>query len=164
MKKATMKTDDKRTELDILLKFCEEEWEHRRHSENQRSLMTNFILTIASAIILLIINNGLGLNSLPLSILLIILGIFGAVAVAKLHERGEYHIESSKAWRERIDELYPDAELLIRRKQAGAIHATKFGKTIRERIRLHALWVNFNVAIAILGAVLSGIILVINIR
>lgn len=163
MKKETVKTADKRAEVDILLKFCEEDWEQRRQSENQRSVMTNFILTIASAITVLIINNGLTLNNLPLSILLIFLGIFGAIAVAKLYERGEYHIESTKAWRQRIDELYPDAELLTRRRQADKTHATKFGKTIRERIRLHGLWINFNIAIAVLGIGLTALILIINI-
>ena len=102
------------------------------------------------------------MNSLPLSALLTFLGIFGAIAVAKLYERGEFHIEQAKAWREKINELCPEAELLIRKKQGNANHANKFGKTIREGIRLHILWGNLNIAIAILGIVLSVIILISN--
>jgi hypothetical protein len=151
---------DRKLATDILLAYSKEEWEQRRQSENQRATMTNFILTIASAVTVLILNNGLTMNSLPLSILLTLLGIFGAVAVAKLYERGEFHIERTKAWRERINELCPEAELLIRQKQGNANHAIKFGKTIRERIRLHTLWGNLNIAIALLGIVLSIIILI----
>ncbi|MBE0670806.1 MAG: hypothetical protein IH588_09475 [Anaerolineales bacterium] len=159
----SVESDDRKVIVEILLAYSKEEWEQRRQSENQRSMMTNFILTIASAITVLILNNGLTMSSLPLSILLVLLGIFGAIAVAKLYERGEFHIERSKAWRDRINELYPEAELDIRRKQANTSHATKFGRTIRERIRLHSLWVNFNVAIAILGFAFVLIIFFTNI-
>src|SRR5688500_3302403 len=111
-----LNNEDRKMIVEVLLTYSKEEWEQRRQSENQRSLMTNFILTISSATLLLIITNGLSKGTLLLAIFLIVLGLFGAVAVAKLHERGEYHIESTKAWREKVNQLYPEAELLVLRK------------------------------------------------
>jgi hypothetical protein len=150
---------DRKTAAEILLAYSREEWEQRRQSENQRSLMTNFVLTISSATILLIINKGLSMDTLPFAIFLIPLGVFGAIAVAKLSERGQYHIESAKAWREKVNELYPEAELLKLKEKARAVHDKKYGKVIINRFRLYALWMYFNLSIAIIGAVLVIFIL-----
>jgi hypothetical protein len=158
--KQSQENIDRKMAVEILLAYSKEEWEQRRQSENQRSLMTNFILTISSATLLLIINNGLSEDTLPFAIFLIILGLFGAVTVAKLHERGEYHIESTKAWRDKVNQLYPEAELLELRKNAGKAHEKKFGNMLQKRIRLHSLWMYFNLAITALGIGLAIYILV----
>ena len=150
---------DKKMIVEILLAYSKEEWEQRRQAENQRSLMTNFILTIASATILLILNKGFTLGSLPFAIFLIPLGIFGSVAVTKLYERGEYHVESTKAWRGEIDRLYPEAKLMELREGAGEKHETKFSETIRKRIRLNKLWIYFNLTITLIGVSVALIIL-----
>jgi hypothetical protein len=142
---------DRKMAVEILLAYSKEEWEQRRQSENQRSLMTNFILTISSAALLLIVNKGFSTDTLPFAIFLIALGIFGAIAVAKLYERGEYHIETTHAWRNKVNELYPEAELLKLKDNARKIHEKKFGNTIRKGIRIRALWVYFNLAIAVIG-------------
>ena len=151
---------DRKTVVEILLAYSKEEWEQRRQSENQRSLMTNFILTISSATLLLIINNGFSINTLPFAVFLIFLGLFGSAAVAKLHERGEYHIESTKVWREKVNQLYPEAELLTLRGKATKNHEKNFGNTIRKRIRLHSLWMYFNLSITLLGIGITAYILV----
>lgn len=161
-KKQVLSVENRKMVAEILLAYSKEEWEQRRQSENQRSLMTNFILTISSATLLLIINNGFSLGTLPFAIFLIPLGLFGAIAVAKLYERGEYSIESTKAWRDKVNQLYPEAELLELRKGAGKIHNTHFSYTMRNRIHLHLLWVYLNLAITVIGIGITILILVVQ--
>jgi hypothetical protein len=151
---------DRKMAVDILLAYSKEEWEQRRQSENQRSTMTNFILTISSAAMLLIINKGFGFEALPFAILLIPLGLFGAITAEKLYERGEYHIAHTREWRDKINNLYPEAELLRLREKATDKHKSVFGKAILERIRLHKLWVYFNVAITLIGIGLAVFIVI----
>ena len=56
-------------EVDILIKFCEEEWTQARQSENQRATMTNYIIIIAIAIFGLMVQMDLNTKALPLAIL-----------------------------------------------------------------------------------------------
>lgn len=158
-KEPSRQADDYKTEVEILLAYSQEDWEQRRQSENQRATITNFIITIASAILIYIVEKGLSTQQLPLTIFLIPLGIFGAVAVSKLYERGEYHMASTQAWRKRVDELYPKAQLLNLRNQAKEAHAKKFGMVIREWVRLHSIWASINLVIALIGGVLTLAIL-----
>ena len=96
---------------DILLQMIQEQWSQARQSESQRATMTNYIIAISSAILGFIVDKGLVRNIWPLTILLIVLGIYGALFSAKLYERFRHHIHRVDKMMRRLDALYPDAQI-----------------------------------------------------
>lgn len=98
-------------DTDALLKIYEEQWAQARHLEDRRSTITNIVLLIATAVFGFIFQRSLSLQTLPLTILLIALGIYGAVASEKLYERAQFHLERVRYLHKRIDELHPNAQL-----------------------------------------------------
>jgi len=72
-------TKQSKPEADILFKLYEEQWTQVRHLEDQRATVTNLIVVIASAILGFIVQQGLSIEILPVSLLLIVLGVYGAL-------------------------------------------------------------------------------------
>lgn len=139
-------------EINVLLKFCEEEWTQRRQSENQRSLMTNILMTAAMAIVVIIIQKGLVIGVIPLASLLIFTGTYGALTTAKFYERGEAHMARARQWRKRIDELCPQAKLIESMSSAHSKHNERY--PILTRVRLYFLWIFLHASIATIGCVI----------
>jgi uncharacterized membrane protein len=79
------------TAIQILLRYCEENWAQARQSEDQRATITNFILTIAAATIAFIAQKELSSEALPMSVFLILLGSFGCFMTYKYYERFKMH-------------------------------------------------------------------------
>jgi len=69
------------------------------------------VITLASAGIAFIAQSGLNPAKLPITILLVILGLYGAFTSEKLSERSRYHINRARLLRKRIAELHPDAKI-----------------------------------------------------
>src|SRR4030065_146257 len=65
-------------------------------------------------------------NPLPLTILLIVLGIFGGIASEKLYERSKLHMELAWAWRRRLHEVHPHIQLERLKGEAEEIHRKRF--------------------------------------
>ena len=80
-----------------LLAYWKEHREQVRQSETQRSVLTNFVLVIVAGISGLIVQQRFDLETLPLSVLVVILGLYGALAAAKYHERADYHLSQARA-------------------------------------------------------------------
>jgi len=144
-------------ETDVLLSFCEEEWIQARQIENQRAAITNIVLVVASAILGLLSQKGLVIAMLPATAFLFVLGVYGALTSQKYYERHAFHIERARAWRNRIEELLPGSQINSVREAANKRHSKKFKRL--ERIHLHTLWLFLHVAVALLGIVLSVVIL-----
>jgi len=138
-------------ETEILLKFCENEWAQERLLENQRSTLTNFIIFISVADFGLIIQKGFDENSIPLAIILIIIGLYGALVSAKLYERWKFSVHRVREWRGKIDKLYPEAQLIELKNLADKKHSNKF--PIFSKIHLTSLWIILHLSIAFLGVV-----------
>lgn len=145
-------------DTDILLQLCSNEWEQSRHLEEQRATITNIILLIASVILGFVAQKGTGYELLPLTILLIVLGVYGAIATEKLYERYTFHSERARHYLKRIDELHPTAQVWALRSQADAKHSAEAKRLVK--LRLHALWTSLHVGISITGLVLTALILV----
>lgn len=146
-------TDD----ADVLLKVYEEQWAQARQHENQRATITNIVLLIASAIVGFISQQGLSPQMLPLTILLSAVGIFGTLACAKLSEAADFHLERARFLHGRIDELHPNAHLRKLREEADSKHKAAFPRL--ERLRVYQLWLALHVAIALIGIVLTLVII-----
>ena len=143
-------------ETDILLNFCEEEWIQARQCEDQRAIITNMVLVIASAALGLLSQKGLAIEMLPVTIFLIVLGVYGALTSQKYYERHQFHIERARAWRKRLEELHPKSQINKVREEAIAKHSKKFKRL--EKIHLHTLWLYLHMVITLMGIVLSGLI------
>lgn len=67
--------------------------EHRsqlRLSESQRAVLTNYVLAIAGAVSGFVVQQHFRTQTLPLSVLIVMTGLYGALGAAKYHERANY--------------------------------------------------------------------------
>ena len=140
-------------DVDILLEMSYKEWEQARHLENQRATITNLVLLVAFAALGYISDTGLSIQSLPITIGLIALGIYGAVASEKLYERNQFHIERARFLRRKVYVLRPDAQIGELRDQADTVHESKFPRL--SQIRLHHIWLALHLSISFTGVVLA---------
>jgi len=138
---------------EVLLKFFDEDWRQVRQSEDQRTAFSNIVLLIASAVFGFLTQDGLTHKALPLTILLIVLGIFGGIASEKLYERSKLHMELAWAWRRRLYELHPDIQLDRLTDEAEEIHRKRFPRLFD--LRLHRVWVTLDLAIGFAGIILT---------
>jgi hypothetical protein len=144
-------------ESDVLLKFFEEDWRQVRQEENQRTAFSNIVFLIASAVLGLLTQFGLSRDSLPLTLLLIVLGIFGGIASEKLYERSKLHMELAWAWRRRLYELHPSIQVEKLVDEAIEINRKRFPRLMN--IHLHHVWLTLDLFIALAGITLTAVVL-----
>src|ERR1700733_7818455 len=72
------------TDSDVLLAYWQEQRNQARHSEDQRATLTNLILIISAATLGFLSQWGWTLRSLSITVPLVFLGLYGAIASAKL--------------------------------------------------------------------------------
>jgi len=144
-------------DTDVLLKFFEEDWRQVRQEENQRTAFSNIVFLIASAVLGILTQFGLSRDSLPLTLLLIVLGIFGGIASEKLYERSKLHMELAWAWRRRLYELHPEAQVERMVAEARDINRRRFPRL--RRVHLHHVWLTLDLFIALAGIALTAVVL-----
>jgi hypothetical protein len=142
---------------DILLNFCNQYWDEIRHVENQRATLTNLVILIASAVVGLMVQQGLSRGFLPLTILLVLLGIYGTAITLKMYERYSFLQIRLDHYYHRIDELHPNAQFLQIKKTAEDEHKLHFRRLFG--LRVHWLWIALHVAISLSGVALTLFIL-----
>jgi hypothetical protein len=138
---------------DILLKQLEIENARELHIENQRAAMTNMILVIAAAAFGFIAQKGLGHRALVVTIPLIGLGLYGALASGKFYERFQLHASRAHKLRLRLDELTPGMGL--QNTIGGGSAWSRAHHKILSRVRLHILWRTLHLSIAAAGMALT---------
>ena len=141
---------------EVLLKFSDEDWRQVRQSEDQRTAFSNIVLLIASAVLGFLAQHSLSRDTLPLTVLLIVLGVFGGFASEKLYERSKLHMELAWAWRRRLYELHPDIELDRLTAEAEEVHRKRFPRLFS--LHLHLVWLTLDLAIAVAGIILTGVV------
>jgi hypothetical protein len=145
-------------DTDVLLKLFEEERNQGLHLESQRAIVTNFIITISAAIVGFLVQKKFEIYTLPLAMMLILLGIYGIVISTKLYERWQIHSRRARYWRRRIDQLHPKARIEPLRVKADVDHSAKYSKI--EKIRLYRLWLLLHILIALMGVICTIIIII----
>jgi hypothetical protein len=144
---------------EILVSLIEENWNHIRHSEDQRATITNLIVIVVSIIQGVLTQTGFTKNALPLTILLVLLGFYGLVTTAKLHERSRFHIKRARKFRDRLDTLCPDAQINLLQKLADEEHQSQH-LILAKKVRLSSLWLALHIFIALLGTIYTVIIFI----
>lgn len=133
--------------------------EHRdqlRQSETQRALLTNYLLVTAAALSALVVQQRFATETLPLSVLITLVGIYGAVSVAKYHERAEYHLTQARA----LTRVLTDMGALTGRDVLEDFRNRHYERYPRlHRVRLHTLWTGLHAGIAVYGITLVVITL-----
>ena len=137
---------------DVTLAFWNEQREQLRQSENQRSVLTNYVLTIAAAVSGFVIQQHFRVQTLPLSILVVLTGLYGAQSAAKYHERANYHLGQARAL----------TQVLVQSGGLGDNDAVLEGFRLDHyqryprlsRLRLHWLWTGLHLGVAVYGLVL----------
>lgn len=138
---------------EILLKFIEREEALVKHYENQRATVTNFVLVATSLTIGFITQKGVILASLPASLLLTILGVYGTVTVTKLYERTQFASGFIKQYIDQINKLYPNLALSETQEKIRSKHKAKFPMT--SKLHMHQLWSTLHIIIGFSGLCLT---------
>lgn len=153
---------DKQNAKDLLA-FNSEQYARLQHYETQRSTVSNLLVIIAAAILAFVtFDRALTIADLPLTTLLLFMGLFGAAFCAKYYERSAQQSDRIKATRLKLDELLFDSALLDRlRDQADAEHALEFPGFHKGRFswwKIYRLWITFHLFIALLGLILTVLV------
>ena len=137
---------------DVVLAYWREHREQLRQSENQRAVLTNYVLVITAAISGFIVQQHFEARTLPLSVLIIIIGLYGAVTAAKYHERADYHLFQARA----LTRVLVDAGSLADHEAVlEEFRQQHYGKYPRlHRLRLNRLWTGLHLGVAVYGIVL----------
>ena len=137
---------------DAALEYWREHREQFRQSENQRAVLTNFVLVIVAALSGFIVQEHFQVRTLPLSVLIVAIGCYGALAAAKYHERADYHLHQARA----LTQVLVDAGVLADHdavlEQARLAHNHRYPWLYR--VRLHWLWTGLHLGVAVYGVVL----------
>lgn len=75
---------------ELLFRTMEENWLHARQAEDKRAMIATVNLIIVSAINGIIAFTGLNQRLIPLTIWMIVIGVYGIVSSLKLYERSQF--------------------------------------------------------------------------
>jgi hypothetical protein len=145
-------------EVEILLKLISDQEALVRHYEEQRAVITNFVLVASSLAIGFLIQKGITMLSLPVTISLIVLGAYGAITVFKLYERTQFSSAFIKKYKAKVDEFYPDAGIARMGDDIRKDHQVRF--PLAGKLHAHQLWVLLHLIIILTGISLTIVILV----
>lgn len=149
-------TDERKILKDILFALYTENVNQCRHHETQRATVTSSIIAIDTIIIgLITFDKTINLTDIPLAILLIILGIFGATFTLKHYERYSLCVERLRQYRKELDEQFGDNEILRLKNIADEIHAKRFPNLVR--YTHHKFWIFLHVIITVIALVLTAL-------
>lgn len=145
---------------DAVLVYWKEHREQFRQSENQRAVLTNYVLVITAAVSGLIVQQRFSLRTLPLSVFIVVIGLYGALASAKYYERAQYHIVQARALTRVLIDAGALADSSAALEEFRQTHYRKYPRL--HRIRLNWLWTGMHLGIAVYGAVLVVITCVVG--
>lgn len=137
---------------DALLAYWGEHREQFRQSENQRAVMTNYVLLIAAAVSGFIVQQHFEIRTLPLSVLIVAIGLYGALAAAKYHERADYHLFQARALTRVLVEsgVLADHDAVL--EEFRQTHYRKYPRL--HRLRLNRMWTGLHLGVAVYGVTL----------
>jgi uncharacterized integral membrane protein len=143
---------------DVLWGMYQEHLVYARHHETLRANVTNYILLVGGGVGTLVSSGGFTRWDLPLTILLILLGLFGAVFSASHSERHHAHKKRAYAYRDELDKLvFQEGNYLTTIKDRVDKEVEQEYPVLSFIVKTHWLWMAFPLIIAVLGVVLSVI-------
>ena len=144
--------------IDVILQLWKEQREADRQTENQRATLTNIIIIVVAAGLGFIARTGLRSSMLVVTIPMMVLGLYGAFACLKFHERCAFHVGRARGLRKKIAEQFPDLAIEAALRASSREQRGRFPRL--RKIRLYMVWITLHGAIAAAGAALSVWIIV----
>lgn len=149
-------TDERKIVKDLLFALYSENVIQCRHHESQRATVTSSIIAIDTIIIgLITFDKAINGIDIPLAVLLIILGIFGATFTLKHYERYSLCVERLRQYRKELDEQFGNNEILRLKNIADERHAKRFPNLIR--YTHHKFWIFLHIIITGIAVALTMI-------
>ena len=149
-------TEERKILKDILFALYTENVTQCRHHESQRATVTSSIIAIDTIIIgLITFDKVINHIDIPLSILLIILGLFGVTFTLKHYERYSLCVERLRQYRKELDEQFADNEISRLRNIADEMHKKRFPNLVR--YTHHKFWIFLHVIITAIAITLTAI-------
>jgi len=135
---------------DVVLAYWSENRQQLRQSETQRAVLTNYLLVITAGLSGFVVQQKFAAVTLPVAILIIGVGLYGALSSAKYHERAQYHLMQARALTKTLKDMgaLPDDKHTEEFRKA---HYRAYPRLYK--IRLHWLWTGLHLAISIYGLV-----------
>jgi hypothetical protein len=149
-------TDERKILKDILFALYSENVTQCRHHESQRATVTSSVIAIDTIIIgLITFDKVINYTDIPLSVLLIILGIFGATFTLKHYERYSLCVERLRQYRKELDEQFAGNEISRLRNIADDIHKKRFPTLVK--YTHHKFWIFLHIIIIAIALTLTAI-------
>jgi hypothetical protein len=140
---------DDQTELNWRM-YAENCTQGRQH-ETMRATLTTLISAIAAGALGFVKLESPSCSQLPITALVIVLGLFGVLVSRKHYERYALHMRRASFYRRKIDDLVPGADLTATKRTADEIHNKQF--SLFAKVSLAWLWSAMNIAVVFVGAV-----------
>ena len=139
-------------ETDIWMRMYEEQMNQGRHHESLRAQSTNIIVAISAAILAFLSSDNEGCVFLAeLSILLIIINIYGLLMSLKHYERNRLHVTLGRAYRDVISKFTPIDDFTINETNKMGRDKHKAAFKMTSKMRAYILWSGLHIALAFLG-------------
>jgi hypothetical protein len=137
----------------FLMTLYQDDCTQARHHETQRSTVANIVLAVSAALIgFATYDKTLSPADIVPSLLLVFLGVFGALFSAKQYERAKRHGHRAAAYRTQIAAMTQGADILTLMKDADGKTQKAFPHL--SRLRLHPFWIALNAFITVTGLVM----------
>ncbi len=113
----------------LLWEMYKEQYAFLRHHETQRSTVVNFIILIGGGLISVISDNGFSKSDLAIAILLVFIGLFGAIFSAANFERYNRSKRQARAYQNQLDnnlsQEFPGTKLISELKSFADLETAK---------------------------------------
>jgi hypothetical protein len=156
--------------VDDLWRYYEEHAAQARQHEDLRATVTSILVGFAAALVGFAGIGGLEPSDAPAGVLIIVLGVLGALLSLKHYERNRFHVRVLGTVRGEITRLRSDPQRAplsteTLRDQASEEHGKEFSlrrRSMRQgswlaRMSLFQLWLALPLAVAAVGALIVGI-------
>jgi hypothetical protein len=135
--------------IDFLIACMNEDRIRARDAEHKRAFLAHLSIAVIVITSVVIAFTGFHRNTVPLTISLILTGIYGILASLKLYERSQYHDLRARKLRIRLDELHPDAQSEATQKEAEQEHKQSYPRLTQTR--LNYIWLSVHGVAILLG-------------
>jgi hypothetical protein len=146
---------------ELLWKLYEDNRLQARHHETLRATGTALLAAGAGVVMTAIVENGKTPSDLPLSIFLMLIGLFGVLFCWKEYERTRLHRRRSERFLDLLGES--DETFDIGKMKAAEDRAHSFRYPILSRVQLNFLWISMHLFIFGFGTMFTLAALGVNI-
>jgi hypothetical protein len=138
---------------ELYMKLFQEYASEARHHEQQRATVTGFFSALAAGVLTVVgIDKTLSVSDIPVSLFLVVIGLFGCVFSAKQYERFFVCMERARQYRLALQESVEGSNIIELKRVADKTAAQRFPRLHAWRLGL--FWVALHALIAAFGILL----------